>query len=178
MRHLVTRLAIPAAGLMHASARREAAQVLAQAAVVARREMRVSAADQTKPAAASAKACTLVYDGDCPMCKFSAKLVDAEEKVNARDANHPLVRKLKKAGVDLDEGSVFIDQNGGVHQGREAVQQIAKQQSGLTSVAATFGARFYDTLKWLRGDMVSETIAEQDERLSHEQQASLASHSK
>lgn len=178
MRYLVTRLAIPAAGLMRASARREAAQVLAQAAVVARREMHASAAAQAKPAAASAKACTLVYDGDCPMCKLSATLVEAEKKVNARDANHPLVRKLKKAGVDLDEGSVLIDQNGDVHQGREAVRHIAEQQSGLTSAAATFGARFYDTMKWLRGGMVSETIAEQDERLSHEQQASLASRSK
>jgi predicted DCC family thiol-disulfide oxidoreductase YuxK len=61
---------------------------------------------------ASAEDAVVVYDGDCPFCSryvTMLRLRDALGKVrlvNARE-DDPLVRELKAARVDLDEGMVL-----------------------------------------------------------------------
>ena len=58
---------------------------------------------------------TLVYDGDCPLCRRYVDLlrlrdsVGEVELVSAR-SQHPVVRVLVAEGYDLNEGIVFVEQ--------------------------------------------------------------------
>lgn len=71
----------------------------------------------------------LVYDGECPVCSFSAKIVNIRESVgvlhilNARES-HPLVNELKQASVNLDEGFVLKLDNV-IYQGSDAMHMLA-----------------------------------------------------
>lgn len=70
----------------------------------------------------------IVYDGECPVCSAYIRMLRLRALgdialINARD-DHPLVRSLQAARVDLDEGmAVKIDDE--LYLGDEAVQRLA-----------------------------------------------------
>lgn len=54
----------------------------------------------------------IVYDGDCPFCSAYARLARLRrrhdvELVDAREA-HGLVRRLRRRGMDVDEGMIVL----------------------------------------------------------------------
>lgn len=79
----------------------------------------------------------IVYDGDCPFCSQYVKMVRLREAVgkvhliNARD-DHPVVREIVAAGLDLDEGMV-LKLDGKLYHGDECMNRIAllSTSSGL-----------------------------------------------
>ena len=74
----------------------------------------------------------LIYDRECPVCTAYSCSVGVDEshaagirRINARDAEHELVRQAKEAGVDLDDGMVVIHQ-GKLYHGADALNIMAR----------------------------------------------------
>lgn len=117
-----------------------------------------------------APACKLVYDGDCPVCEFSADKVAQYkdvELINARDGGDALVKQLESEGFDLDKGMVFVDEAGKRFSGDKGVEKIiAGDGSNLARVwAARASKPFYPSLVGIRNALVGgETISEQRAR--------------
>lgn len=72
----------------------------------------------------------LVYDGECPVCSFSARIVKIRQSlgnfhiVSAREAQHPLLAEIHQAGLDLNEG-IVLKWNGVLYHGADALHVIA-----------------------------------------------------
>lgn len=71
----------------------------------------------------------LVYDRDCPVCTaycraLAIRQLDQNMQIlNARE-DHPVVREIKRLGLDLDEG--FVLRIGSeYHHGAEAIHRLA-----------------------------------------------------
>lgn len=80
---------------------------------------------------ASPKGFWLIYDGECPLCRSVAHAFAIRKKygvlnlVNARtDLHHPVCKKARAEGLDLDEGMVIFA-DGGVYHGAGAVSFLA-----------------------------------------------------
>lgn len=76
----------------------------------------------------------LVYDRECPVCTAYCKalaLRQLDQKMqilNARE-DHPVVREIKRLGLDLDEGFVLrIDTT--YYHGAEAIHRLALLSTG------------------------------------------------
>jgi predicted DCC family thiol-disulfide oxidoreductase YuxK len=74
----------------------------------------------------------LIYDQECPVCTaYSCSVgVDGSQaaginRINARDADHDLVRQAREAGLDLDDGMVVIHQ-GKLYHGADALNIMAR----------------------------------------------------
>ena len=78
---------------------------------------------------ASEETIYLIYDGECPICGYAAKVTKLRESVgrleiiNARD-NHPLVTEAKKQGYDLDKG-IIVKYQGKSYYGKDAMHILA-----------------------------------------------------
>ena len=72
----------------------------------------------------------IIYDGDCPFCSAYVRMVrlrDAAgqvELLNARQ-DHPVVREVLEAGLDLDEG-MALKMGDQVYHGDEVINQIGR----------------------------------------------------
>ena len=73
------------------------------------------------------QALTLVYDGDCPICRTYTRALDTGacplDKVDARQDSNA-VQKATDANMDLDEG-VVVEKNGELYHGADAIHQLA-----------------------------------------------------
>ena len=74
----------------------------------------------------------LIYDRECPVCTAYSCSVGVDEshaagvrRINARDAEHELVRQAKEAGLDLDDGMVVVHQ-GKLYHGADALNIMAR----------------------------------------------------
>lgn len=73
----------------------------------------------------------LVYDGECPLCRFGVTHFRAKEGVklellDARThAEHPVLQEIKKRNLSLDEGMVVVEDNV-YHHGANALQKLAE----------------------------------------------------
>ena len=74
----------------------------------------------------------LIYDQECPVCTAYSCSVGVDDsqaagvnRINARDADHELVRQAKEAGLDLDDGMVVIHQ-GKLYHGADALNIMAR----------------------------------------------------
>ena len=71
----------------------------------------------------------LIYDGECPICSYAAKVIKIRESVgaleviNARDS-HVLVFETKQQGYNLDEG-IVVKYNNKNYYGKDAVHILA-----------------------------------------------------
>lgn len=72
-----------------------------------------------------------VYDGECPICQLGASFYKVRQSVgrlhliDAREERqHPVMREIKRAHLDLDEGMV-IKYSGKLYQGEEALHLMA-----------------------------------------------------
>ena len=73
----------------------------------------------------------LVYDGECPVCKFYSRRIDVAEgdlsRVNARE-HCELVDEISAAGYDLDEGMILkVDDQ--MFFGSDAIHELALRSS-------------------------------------------------
>jgi predicted DCC family thiol-disulfide oxidoreductase YuxK len=73
----------------------------------------------------------LVYDGDCPLCRNSAKAVRLKasvgsiEMVDARVlGNHPIRSEIMDEGLDLNEG-IVVKFEGKLYHGSDALHLLA-----------------------------------------------------
>ena len=74
----------------------------------------------------------LIFDRECPVCTAYSCSVGVDEgqaagvnRVNARDADHELVRQAKEAGLDLDDGMVVVHR-GKLYHGADALNIMAR----------------------------------------------------
>ena len=74
----------------------------------------------------------LILDRECPVCTADSCAVGVDEgqaagvnRVNARDADHELVRQAKEAGLDLDDGMVVVHR-GKLYHGADALNIMAR----------------------------------------------------
>jgi len=78
----------------------------------------------------------IVYDGECPFCsRYVAMLrlkaaFGAVELVDAR-SDHPAVRRLVEAGIDLDEGMALI-QGDRIYHGDDCIHRLALMSTPST----------------------------------------------
>lgn len=83
----------------------------------------------------------IVYDGDCPFCSAYVAMTRLRaaagrvELVDARDADHPVVREAKAAGLDLDEG-MAMKMDGALYHGDAVMNRLAL----MTSPVGPFNA--------------------------------------
>ncbi len=81
----------------------------------------------------------IVYDGDCPLCSRYVRMARLRESagpvtlINAREADHPTVAAIHRAGLDLDAGMVVI-LDGQMHHGAQAMALL----SALTTRSGPF----------------------------------------
>lgn len=72
----------------------------------------------------------IVYDGECPFCTRYVKLlrlreaVGKVELVNARDASHPVVARVRAHGVVLDEEMALV-LGDKIYAGAECINRLA-----------------------------------------------------
>lgn len=72
----------------------------------------------------------LIYDGDCPICAPSAnalmikKAAGKLELVNAREAQHPMVREAMEKGFNLDKDTL-VKVNQQYYYGADALHFLA-----------------------------------------------------
>ena len=77
---------------------------------------------------------TIVYDGGCPFCTASVRLVRLREAVGPVDLvdarqGGPLVDEISAAGYDLDDGMV-LKLDGVFHHGDECLNRLALLSTG------------------------------------------------
>lgn len=71
----------------------------------------------------------LVYDGECPICSMSARMIKIKQSVgtfhviNARNP-HPILEEIKQNKLDLNEGLIVKFQNQFYH-GPDALHLLA-----------------------------------------------------
>ena len=89
----------------------------------------------------------LVYDGECPLCKFSALTIRIREAVgkleiiDARMNSHPeIMNEIKIRGINLDNSMVFIFNNI-YYQGAQALELMAN-----LSTKSGFYNRFFASI--------------------------------
>jgi predicted DCC family thiol-disulfide oxidoreductase YuxK len=74
-----------------------------------------------------ARSCTLLYDGECPMCATFASLTSRDSeglsKADARQESS-LREKATQAGMDLDYG-IVVEDAGRLYYGPEAIHHLA-----------------------------------------------------
>jgi predicted DCC family thiol-disulfide oxidoreductase YuxK len=100
----------------------------------------------------SASSCTLLYDGECPMCSTFADLAgrDSEglNKADARDESR-LRKKATEAGMDLDYG-IVVEDAGRLYYGPEAIHHLAhRPHSTLFLTLIYFPFRSLETSRLL-----------------------------
>ncbi|MBM93290.1 MAG: hypothetical protein CMF51_00875 [Legionellales bacterium] len=78
------------------------------------------------------KTITLVYDGNCPLCKIGSKWYRLRQGLgdfNLVDArtqqDHPIIQRINTIGFDLDEGMV-IEYHETLYHGVDALKLMAK----------------------------------------------------
>ncbi len=76
------------------------------------------------------KKLTVVYDGECPLCRTYVKLINPDDSIGSVDlvdARHPGVvrQELTRRGFDLDQGMVVITDEQ-VYFGGAAVSQLSR----------------------------------------------------
>lgn len=71
----------------------------------------------------------IIYDGECPLCNYSAKMVKIKKAVgrvqliNARSSD-PMLEQVKIAGLDLNEGFI-VKFNDNFYHGPDALHFLA-----------------------------------------------------
>lgn len=74
----------------------------------------------------------LIYDGECPVCKFYSRSIDIADgellRVNAREQCE-LVEEITAAGYNLDEGMILKD-GSDFYYGSDALRELALRSSG------------------------------------------------
>lgn len=74
----------------------------------------------------------LIYDGECPVCKFYSRSIDIADgellRVNAREQCE-LVEEITAAGYGLDEGMILKD-GSDFYYGSDALRELALRSSG------------------------------------------------
>lgn len=87
---------------------------------------------EARPDASAADEVWFVYDGDCPICQLGASMYKVRQSagilhtVDARtEADHPVMREVNLAGLNLDEGMV-IKYQGALYHGEAALQIMAQ----------------------------------------------------
>ncbi len=87
-------------------------------------------------AGAGGKAGIIVYDGECPFCTRYVALLRLKaafgdvQLVDAR-SDHPAIRRLLDAGIDLDEGMALI-QDGRIYHGDDCIHRLALMSTPST----------------------------------------------
>ena len=77
----------------------------------------------------------IVYDGECPFCAAYMRMVRLREAagavtlVNAREAGHPVLRRIRDAGLNLDDGMV-VEIGDQLYHGDAAMTVMAAMTSG------------------------------------------------
>lgn len=72
----------------------------------------------------------VVYDGECPFCSQYVKLlrfrdaVGQVDLVNAREADHPVVRRVQEQGIVLDEEMALV-MNDRIYVGADCISRLA-----------------------------------------------------
>lgn len=72
----------------------------------------------------------IVYDGECPFCTRYVKLlrlreaVGTVELVNAREADHPVVQRVREHGIVLDEEMALVMGND-IYAGADCINRLA-----------------------------------------------------
>lgn len=94
----------------------------------------------------------LVYDGECPICSLSARMlklkqsVGAYHVVNARES-HPILQEIKDAGLDLNEGLIVKYEQQFYH-GPDALHILAMLGSDQDWFNR-LNVRLFSRTKWL-----------------------------
>lgn len=75
----------------------------------------------------------IVYDGDCPFCSAYARLARLRQRhevelVDAREASG-LVRRLRRRGMDVDDGMIVLV-DGEAHHGDDAAAFLEAEARG------------------------------------------------
>ncbi|MCY3823218.1 MAG: DCC1-like thiol-disulfide oxidoreductase family protein [Nitrospinae bacterium] len=97
-------------------------------------------AERTEPAEESAQGDFLLYDGECPFCRFYARKsgfkTPGGEPLTLIDANRApeLIGELRKEGCGVEEGMVLVV-DGRRYQGAEAMTAL----EAMTSWTGWFG---------------------------------------
>lgn len=72
----------------------------------------------------------IVYDGECPFCTRYVKLLRLREAVgnvelvNAREADHPVVQRVRAHGIVLDEEMALVIGDD-IHAGADCLNRLA-----------------------------------------------------
>ncbi len=94
----------------------------------------------------------LVYDGECPICSFSARMLKLKQSVgayhviNARES-HPILQEIKNAGLDLNAGLVVKYEQQFYH-GPDALHLLAMLGSDQDWFNR-LNVRLFSKTKWL-----------------------------
>ena len=92
-------------------------------------------AERTEPADASSQDTYLLYDGECPFCRFYARKsgfkTPGGRPLALIDANRApeLLSELRESGCEVDEGMVLVV-DGRRYQGAEAMTALEAMTSG------------------------------------------------
>ncbi|WP_206378190.1 DCC1-like thiol-disulfide oxidoreductase family protein [Sneathiella limimaris] len=81
--------------------------------------------------AASEDGVWFVYDGGCPLCTRAAMALQIRQAAGSlhlldgrSDPDHPLLKEIRKANLDLDEGMI-LKYGGRLYHGADALQMMA-----------------------------------------------------
>jgi predicted DCC family thiol-disulfide oxidoreductase YuxK len=91
-------------------------------------DVKVPGMKDTNPPASDGP--VIVYDGECPLCSAYVRMLRLRRAagpvtlVDARDAGHPLVSRVRAEGLDLDRGMV-VALGGRLHHGDAALTALA-----------------------------------------------------
>jgi predicted DCC family thiol-disulfide oxidoreductase YuxK len=94
---------------------------------------RISGMNAETPTAAPGT--IVVYDGDCPFCSTYVRMVRLSRAtgpvtlVDARKAGHPVLDRIRAAGLNLDDGMV-VGIGGQLYHGDRAMTVMAAMTSG------------------------------------------------
>lgn len=91
---------------------------------------------------------TIVHDGDCPFCSAYVRMLRLRDSagpvtlLDARSADHPLIARIRAAGLDLDAG-MAVDYAGRLWHGDAAMTLLASltTPSGPVNRAAAWAFR-------------------------------------
>ncbi|MCS5711582.1 DCC1-like thiol-disulfide oxidoreductase family protein [Candidatus Berkiella aquae] len=94
----------------------------------------------------------LVYDGECPICSMSARLIKIKQSVgafhviNARTP-HPILEEIKQHQLDLNEG-LIVKYQGNFYHGPDALHLLAMIGSDQDWFNR-LNVRLFSRSKWL-----------------------------